>query len=85
MDGNVPDQVGLLDYIQVIRKRKWFIVFGTLLCMVGAAVVSYLTPKVYEAKTYLLITSPKYNVEFATKEGSKISTPILKTSPLRRF
>jgi len=76
MNENNPDEINLMDYIQVIRKRKWLIIIGTLLCMVVAGVVSLFMQKVYEAKTYLMVTSPKYNVEFASKEGSKISTPI---------
>jgi len=76
MNENIPDEINLMDYFQVIRKRKWLIILGTLLCMVVAGVVSLLMPKVYEAKAYLMITSPKYQVEFASKEGSKFSTPI---------
>lgn len=44
--------------------------------MAVAGQVSFLMPKIYEAKTYLMVTSPKYQVEFATKEGPRISTPI---------
>jgi uncharacterized protein involved in exopolysaccharide biosynthesis len=76
MDNNIQDEINLMDYIQVIRKKKWLILIGTLLCMVIAGVVSFMTPKVYEARAYLMITAPKYNVEFASKEGSKISTPL---------
>ena len=76
MKEDTTEEIGLMDYIQVIRKRKWLIILGTLLCMVVAGGVSLLMPKIYEAKTYLMVTAPKYQVEFATKEGSKISTPI---------
>ncbi|MGA2466134.1 MAG: Wzz/FepE/Etk N-terminal domain-containing protein [Thermodesulfobacteriota bacterium] len=76
MNENISDEINLMDYFQVLRKRKWLIILGTLLCMVVAGVVSLTMPKVYEAKTYLMVTLPKYQVEFATKEGSKISTPL---------
>ncbi len=76
MNEATPEEINLMDYIRVIRKRKWLIILGTLLCMVAAGVVSLLMPKVYEAKAYLMITPPKYQVEFASKEGSKISTPM---------
>jgi succinoglycan biosynthesis transport protein ExoP len=69
----------------VLRKRKWIIILGTLLCMVVAGVVSLFMPKVYEAKTYLMVTSPRYNVEFAMKEGSKISTPIFENISAETF
>ncbi len=76
MSDNIPDEINLMDYVQVVLKRKWLIILGTLLCMIAAAVVSLLMPKVYEAKVYLMVTAPKYSVEFATKEGSRISTPM---------
>ena len=78
MNENMPDEINLMDYVQVVRKRKWLIILGTLLCMVVAGVVSLTRPKVYEAKTYLMVTSPKYQVEFASKEGSKISSHFCK-------
>ena len=64
MNGNIPDEINLMDYVQVVRKRKWLIILGILLCMVVAGVVSLLMPKVYKVKTYLMVTSPKYYVEF---------------------
>jgi succinoglycan biosynthesis transport protein ExoP len=85
MNGNTADEINLMDYIQVIRKRKWLIVLGTFVCMVVAGVVSFLIPKVYEAKVYLMITSPKYQVEFATKEGSKFSTPLFENISAETF
>jgi uncharacterized protein involved in exopolysaccharide biosynthesis len=85
MNGTTPDEINLMDYIQVIRKRKWLIILGTLLCMVVAGIVSFLLPKIYEAKTYLMITSPKYQVEFATKEGSKFSTPLFENISAETF
>ncbi len=85
MNGNPPDEINLIDYIQVIRKRKWLIFLGTVLCAVVVGVVSLFMPKVYEAKTYLMVTLPKYQVEFATKEGSKISTPLFENISAETF
>jgi uncharacterized protein involved in exopolysaccharide biosynthesis len=85
MNENTPDEINLMNYIQVIRKRKWFIISGTLICMIVAGVVSFLMPKVYEAKAYLMVTSPKYQVEFATKEGPRISTPIFENISAETF
>ena len=47
MDESIQDEINLMDYIQVIRKRKWIIILGTLLCMVVAGVVSFTMPKIY--------------------------------------
>jgi len=85
MNEYTPDEINLMDYIQVIRKRKWLIILGTLTCMIVAGVVSFLMPKVYEAKAYLMVTSPKYQVEFATKEGPRISTPIFENVSAETF
>jgi len=85
MNENIPDEINLMDYFQVIRKKKWLVILGTLICMIVAAVVSLRMPKVYEAKTYLMITSPKYSLEFASKEGSKISTPIFQNISAETF
>jgi uncharacterized protein involved in exopolysaccharide biosynthesis len=85
MNGNTSDEINLMDYFQVIRKRKWLIILGTLICMVVAGVVSFTMPKIYEAKTYLMVSSLKYNVEFASKEGSKISTPLFENISAETF
>jgi succinoglycan biosynthesis transport protein ExoP len=85
MNEDTTEEINLMDYILVIRKRKWLIILGTLLCMVVAGVVSFRMPKVYEAKTYLMTTAPKYQVEFASKEGSKISTPIFENISAETF
>jgi uncharacterized protein involved in exopolysaccharide biosynthesis len=53
--------------------------------MIVAGVVSFRMPKVYEAKVYLMITSPKYQVEFATKEGPRISTPLFENISAETF
>jgi len=50
MNENVADEINLMDYIQVIRKRKWLIILGTFICMVVAGVVSFLMPKIYRGE-----------------------------------
>ncbi len=44
------DEINLMDYIQVIRKRKWLIILGTLICMIVAAIISLLMPKIYRGE-----------------------------------
>jgi succinoglycan biosynthesis transport protein ExoP len=85
MNGSTPDEINLMDYIQVIKKRKWLIITGTLICMCAAGVVSFLMPKIYEAKVYLMVTTPKYQVEFVGKEGSKFSTPLFENISAETF
>ncbi len=47
------DEVSLYDYIKVISKRKWLIIIGTFACILTAAVVSFLLPRVYETQASL--------------------------------
>ena len=47
------DEVSLYDYIKVISKRKWLIVIGTFVCILTAAVVTLLLPRVYETRATL--------------------------------
>jgi capsular polysaccharide biosynthesis protein len=45
------DEIELIDYIDVIRKRKWMIIIGTLALMFVVGVVSFLVKPVYEIDT----------------------------------
>ena len=47
------NEVILYDYIKVISKWKWFIIIGTLVCILTAGVVTLLLPKVYETRASL--------------------------------
>jgi len=41
------DEIELMDYLRVIWKWKYLIVSGTLICAIGAGVISFSKPKVY--------------------------------------
>jgi len=47
------DEVSLYDYIKVIARRKWLIVTGTFVCILVAAIVTLLLPRVYETRATL--------------------------------
>jgi uncharacterized protein involved in exopolysaccharide biosynthesis len=54
-------QIQLIDYIQVIKTKSFFILGGTLLVMIMAAVYFWgVASPVYEAKATLLNIQPKY-------------------------
>ena len=42
------DEISLIDLIRVIWKWKWFVIAGTLVCAVAAALISFQLPEVYE-------------------------------------
>jgi len=47
------DEIGLMDYLKVLGKWKYLILVGTLVCAIGAAVVSLNMTKVYSIGTVL--------------------------------
>ena len=47
------DEVSLYDYIKVVSKRKWLIIIGTFACILTAAIVTLLLPRVYETRATL--------------------------------
>jgi len=55
MNGNTPDEINLMDYIQVLRKRKWLIILGTLVFVIAAAIISLLMPKIYRGEAIFRI------------------------------
>jgi capsular polysaccharide biosynthesis protein len=57
MNDNTPDEINLMDYIQILRKRKWLIILGTLICIIAAVIISLLKPKVYRGEaTFKILT-----------------------------
>jgi capsular polysaccharide biosynthesis protein len=44
----------LIDLLNVIWKRKWLIIIPTIICVLAAALVSFLLPKVWEVDAILL-------------------------------
>lgn len=45
------DEIELIDYINVIRRKKWMIVIGTLSLMIVVGIASFLIKPVYEIDT----------------------------------
>jgi len=42
------DEIQLIDYLNVIWKRKWLIIIPTFFCVVLAGIISFLLPKIWE-------------------------------------
>jgi capsular polysaccharide biosynthesis protein len=51
----IEDEISLMDYLNVILKRKWLISLTFVLAMIGAGVFSYFLPRIYRAETVLKI------------------------------
>lgn len=46
-------EVEFIDYLNILWKRKWIIIVGTLLCMIFAGVLSFILKPVYEIDAIL--------------------------------
>ncbi len=58
-----PD-MELQDYLQILTKRKWVIIFSFLFVFLGASVYMVIAPKQYLSTTTILIISQKVPEEF---------------------
>lgn len=54
-------EVELIDYLNILWKRKWFIAIGTLLGMIVAGILSFIIKPVYEIDT--IVQPGKFIVE----------------------
>jgi len=43
------EDIELRDYLSLLNRKKWFIVGGTLACLVLAAIISLLLPRIYQS------------------------------------
>jgi polysaccharide biosynthesis transport protein len=71
--------VELKDYIRVIRKRWQIIVAVTLVVLAGAALATALSPKVYEAKTRLFVSTSGSSDSNALLSGSNFTQQRVKS------
>lgn len=54
MTTNEYKEIELIDFLNIIWKRKWIIVLPTLLCVIAAVVFSILTPPKWEIDSVML-------------------------------
>lgn len=47
------------DYLEILRRRKWYITFSILLILFGASVYCVVTPEKYKASTTILVIPQK--------------------------
>lgn len=48
------EEINLMDYLNVLWKRKWLIIIPALLCAIAAGVYSFLLPPVWEVDAFIL-------------------------------
>ena len=69
----------LKDYIRIIRKRWRIIIAAMLVVLAGAALATALSPKVYEAKTQLFVSTSGGNDTSALLQGSNFTQQRVKS------
>ena len=47
------------DYLDILRRRKWYIVFSILLILFGASVYSVIAPERYKSSTTILVVAQR--------------------------
>ena len=63
------EEINLIQYVNVLLKRRWMIVLGTLICVVFAAIYSFKLSPVYTASAKFL---PSKNPEMTSRMGSLV-------------
>jgi capsular exopolysaccharide synthesis family protein len=71
--------VELKDYIRVIRKRWRIIMAAMLVVLAGAAAATALSPRIYEAKTQLFVSTSGGNDTSALLQGSNFTQQRVKS------
>jgi polysaccharide biosynthesis transport protein len=55
--GEFLAQMKLSDYVEIARRRKWYIILSALGLFVAATVLAYRLPSIYRAETVILVNS----------------------------
>ena len=76
-------EVELIDYIEVVLKRKWLILLATLACMVGGTLHGRSAPRLYEASALLFVADA--NRQGSAQADSEVETPGLDVNFCRRI
>jgi len=73
MDNGRNEELELRDYIEVLLRHKWIIIFSFLITAFSAGIGAlFLVKPIYEATALLMVSRPGYQVELEPK----IKTPI---------
>ena len=76
MENQIDDQVNLLDYWQVIKKRRKVIFYVFFIAVAATALVSLLMTPIYQAKTTLMAVESS-QTSFATALGALQNLPLV--------
>ena len=66
-------EIELIDYIEVLLKRKKLIIIGTLVCVLVTGLYSVMQPRSYQAEA-LVVVSPAIVAEMGFENGAILRT-----------
>ena len=78
----MEEEIDLRQYIEVLLRHWKWIVGLAVLAAVVAFVISSLQPKIYEAEAIVLVTEPRYQIEFDARFQTEQGAPAYNAFPL---
>jgi polysaccharide chain length determinant protein (PEP-CTERM system associated) len=58
-----------LDYISLVRRRKWWLIVPAVLCIVVTALLAVFLPRVYRSAATITVSSPAISAELLKQAG----------------
>jgi len=58
-----------LDYISLVRRRKWWLIVPAVLCIVATALLAVFLPRVYRSAATITVSSPAISAELLKQAG----------------
>jgi uncharacterized protein involved in exopolysaccharide biosynthesis len=74
------DEINLLDYVNMLKRRKWTIAASALVVMVAAAMALAIMPRTYAAKTALIFPRPA--TDSVTAQLAQLSNLPMLSAPM---
>lgn len=68
-------EVELIDYIEVLLRRKWLIILGTLACVLVVGVYSVMQPRTYQAEALVVVSPAITTASVAKQTGGPAESP----------
>jgi protein tyrosine kinase modulator len=58
-----------LDYLSLVRRRKWWLIIPAVVCIVGSLLLAYFLPRVYRSAATITVASPSMSADVLKQAG----------------
>jgi polysaccharide chain length determinant protein (PEP-CTERM system associated) len=58
-----------LDYVSLVRRRKWWLIAPAVVCIVGTVLLAYFLPRVYRSAATITAASPSVSADLLKQAG----------------